>query len=67
MAYLVSYLILVSGKAALMYGVWRLAKSQGKSPWPPLMVSIYCASIVFFALLIKGSAERSTNPHLDSN
>ena len=62
MAYLVFYLILVGGKAALMYGVWRLAKSQGRSPWPPLMVSILCASILFFALFIKGRAERSTSP-----
>jgi hypothetical protein len=62
MAYLVFYLILVSGKAALMYGVWRLAKSQGRSPWPPLVASIFCASIVFFALFIKGRAEHSTNP-----
>ena len=58
MAYLVFWLILVSGKAAFMYGVWRLAKSQGRSPWAPLMLSILCASVVFFALLFKGRAER---------
>ncbi|PYV45495.1 MAG: hypothetical protein DMG94_12045 [Acidobacteria bacterium] len=57
MAYLVFWLILVGGKAALMYGVWRFAKSQGRSPWPPFIASIFCASIVFFALFIKGRAE----------
>ena len=55
MAYIALYLILVSGKVALMYGVWRLAKSQGRSLWPPLIASIFCASIVFFALFIKGA------------
>jgi len=62
MAYIALYLILVGGKAAFMYGVWRLAKSQGRSPWPPLIASIFCASIVFFALLIKGRAEHFTSP-----
>ncbi len=62
MAYIALYLILVSGKAALVYGVWRLAKSQGRSSWPPLIASIFCASIVFFALFIKGRAEHSTIP-----
>jgi hypothetical protein len=47
MAYLEFWLILVGGKAALMYGVWRLAKAQGRSPWPPLIATIFCASIVF--------------------
>jgi hypothetical protein len=59
--YIAFYLILVGGKAALMCGVWGLAKSQGRSPWPPLIASIFCASIVFFALFIKGRAERSVN------
>jgi hypothetical protein len=54
MAYIAFYLVLVGGKAALMYGIWRLAESQGRPPWPPLIASIFCASIVFFALLIKG-------------
>ncbi|PYQ41767.1 MAG: hypothetical protein DMG99_10410 [Acidobacteria bacterium] len=62
MAYLAFYLILVCGKAGLMYGVWRLAKSQGRSPWAPLIASIFCASIVFFALFIRGRAEHSTSP-----
>jgi hypothetical protein len=62
MAYIAFYLILVGGKAALMYGVWRLAKSQGRSPWPPVIASIFCASIVFLALFIKGRAERLTSP-----
>jgi hypothetical protein len=57
MAYLAFWLILVGGKAALMYGVWRLAKAQGNSPWAPFIASICCASIVFFALFIKGRAE----------
>ena len=55
MAYLAFWLILVGGKAALMYGVWRHAKTQGISPWPPFISSIFCASIVFFALFIKGA------------
>jgi len=67
MAYLVLWLILVSGKVAFMYGVWRLAKSQGRSPWLPLMLSILCASIVFFALLFKGRAERLYESSLNSN
>jgi hypothetical protein len=58
MAYIAFYLILVGGKVAFMYGVWRLAKSRGRSPWPPLVVSIFCASVVFLALFIKGRAER---------
>jgi hypothetical protein len=58
MAYIAFYLLLVGGKAALMYGVWRTAKSQGRSPWPPFIASIFCASIVFLALLIKGCVER---------
>ena len=62
MAYIAFYLILVGGKVAFMYGVWRLAKSQGRSPWFPLIASIFCASIVFFALFIKGRAEPSAIP-----
>jgi hypothetical protein len=62
MAYLAFWLILVGAKTALMFGVWRLAKTQGRSPWPPLIASIFCASIVFFALLIKGRAERLSSP-----
>jgi len=62
MVYIAFYLILVGGKAALMYGVWRLAKSQGRSPWPPLFASLFCASIVFFALFVKGRAEHVTSP-----
>jgi hypothetical protein len=61
MAYLVFWLILVGSKAALMYGVWRLAKAQGRSPWTPFIASIFCASIVFLALFIKGRAEHSTS------
>jgi hypothetical protein len=61
-AYLALWLIVVGGKAALMYGVWRLAKAQGRSPWPPFVASIFCASIVFLALLIKGRAEHLTSP-----
>jgi hypothetical protein len=57
MAYLAFWLILVGGKVAFMYGVWRLAKAQGRSLGPPLIASIFCASIVFFALFIKGRAE----------
>ena len=59
MAYLAFWLILVGGKAALMYGVWRLAKAQGRSPWPPLIANMFCASVVFFALFIKGRAEHA--------
>jgi len=62
MSYIAFYFILVSGKAALMFGVWRLAKSQGRSPGPPLIASIFCASIVFFALFIKGRAEHLASP-----
>jgi hypothetical protein len=62
MGYLAFYLILVGGKVALMYGIWKLAKSQGRSPWPPLIASIFCASIVFVALFIKGRAEYSESP-----
>lgn len=62
MVYIAFYLILVGGKVALMYAVWRLAKSQERSPWPPFIASIFCASIVFFALFIKGRAEHSTSP-----
>jgi hypothetical protein len=54
MAYLAFWLVLVGGKAALVYGVWRLAKAQGRSPWLPLIASILCASIVFLALFLKG-------------
>ncbi len=61
MAYLAFYLIFVGGKAAFMYGVWRLAKSQGRSPWFPLTVSIFFASIVFVALFVKGRAESCTS------
>jgi hypothetical protein len=57
MAYLAFWLMLVGGKAALMYGVWRLAKAQGRSPWTPLIASIFCAGIVFLALFLKGRAE----------
>jgi|GEM_PF-5425197 len=62
MAYIALYIILVGSKAALMYGVWRLAKLQGRSPWPPFIASIFCASIVFLALFFKGHAERSRAP-----
>lgn len=61
MAYLAFWLILVGGKVAFMYGVWGLAKAQGRSPWPPFVASIFCASIVFFALFIKGRAEHPTS------
>jgi len=61
-AYLAFWLILVGGKAALMYGVLRLARAQGRSPWLPFIASIFCASIVFFALFIKGRAEHLTSP-----
>jgi len=60
MAYIALYIILVGSKAMLMYGVWRLAKLQGRSPWPPSIASIFCASIVFLALFFKGHAERSS-------
>jgi hypothetical protein len=56
------WLVFFGGKAAFMYGVWRLAKSQGRSPWAPLIASIFFASVVFFALLFKGRAERSAIP-----
>jgi hypothetical protein len=58
MGYLVFYLVLVGGKAALMYGVWNLAKAQRRSPWAPLIASLFCASVVFIALYIRGRAER---------
>ena len=67
LGYLSLYLILVSGKAALMYGVWRLAKLQGRSAWPPLIASTLCASIVFLALFIKGRAERFNESYIISN
>lgn len=59
MAYVAFWLFLVCGKLALMYGVWRLAKIQGRSPWLPFIASIFCASIVFLALFIKGRTERT--------
>jgi hypothetical protein len=58
MGYLIFYLILVGGKVALMHGVWKLAKAQRRSPWGPLIASIFCASVVFIALFIKGRAEQ---------
>jgi len=62
MAYLAFWLILVGGKAALMYGVWRLAKAQARSPWPPLIASIFCASIVFLALFLTEHEEQLASP-----
>jgi hypothetical protein len=59
MAYIAFYVVLVGSKVVFMYWVWKLAKSQGRSPWPPLIASVFCASIVFLALFIKGRSERS--------
>ena len=59
MTWIVLYVVFVGGKVALTYGIWKLAKAQGRSPWPCLAVSVFCASIVFLALLIRGCAERS--------
>jgi hypothetical protein len=42
MAYLAFWLILVGGKAALMYGVWRLAKG----PREIALGSIHCKHIL---------------------
>jgi len=67
MAYLAFWLILVGGKAALMYGVWRLVRGHGRSSWLPFSASIFCATIVFFALFIKGPAEHLTSPRQISN